>query len=310
MSDSAEAAPEAQSAGSRIGMWLRFLLVALIWGSTWLVIKDQVGSVPPSWSVTWRFALAAAGMAALALVRRERLVLDRTGHLFAMAIGLTQFCMNFNLVYRAEQHLTSGIVAVLFALLMLPNALLGRLFLGSSVTPRFMAGTGIALAGIALMLVHEARLADLGGTVWLGVGLTCMALLSASCANVMQAAPGARGQPMVVLLAFAMGWGALFDAALAWITSGPPVLPLDARYLGGVAYLALVGSVVTFPLYFQLIREIGPGRAAYNGVMVPVVAMILSTVFEGYRWSWLAAAGAGLALLGLVVALRARNPAR
>lgn len=287
-----------------------FVAIALIWGSTWLVIKDQVADVPPSWSVTWRFALAAIGMAIFAIVRRDRLVLDRSGHLFAISIGLTQFCLNFNLVYRAEQYVTSGIVAVLFALLMLPNAVLGRLFLGSPVTPRFMVGTGIALAGIALMLLHEARSADLGGEVWLGVGLTGIAIFSASIANVMQAAPGARTQPMVVMLAYAMAWGTLFDFVLAWITSGPPVLPLDARYLGGVAYLAIIGSVFTFPLYFQLIREIGPGRAAYNGVVVPVVAMVLSTIFEGYRWSWLAAGGGALGMLGLVVALRARSPAR
>jgi drug/metabolite transporter (DMT)-like permease len=292
-----------------------FLLVALIWGSTWLVIKDQVDApgaivVPPSWSVTWRFLLAAVAMALFALIRRERLVLDRRGHLFAAGIGLTQFCLNFNLVYRAELFVTSGIVAVLFALLMLPNALLGRLVLGSPVTRRFMAGTGIALVGIAMMLAHEARMAELGSGVWWGVGLVCLGILSASIANVMQATPGARTQSMVVLLAFAMAWGAAFDFVLAWITSGPPVLPLDARYLGGVAYLAIIGSVVTFPLYFQLIREIGPGRAAYNGVIVPVVAMVLSTLFEGYRWSWLAAGGGALAIAGLVVALRARKPIR
>src|SRR5918998_871543 len=78
-------------------------------------------------------------------------------------------------------------------------------------------------------------------------------------------------------------------------------------YWGGVAYLAVIGSVVTFPLYFRLIRDLGPGRAAYNGVLVPVVAMALSTLLEGYRWSALAAAGGVLALLGMVVALRGRE---
>ena len=96
----------------------------------------------------------------------------------------------------------------------------------------------------------------------------------------------------------------------AEVTAGPPQLPLDARYLGGVAYLAIVGSVVTFPLYFQLVRELGAGRAAYNGVVVPIVAMGLSTLFEGYRWSLLAGTGAVLALAGLVVAMRARSPSR
>ena len=290
------------------------VLVALIWGSTWLVIKDQVGpqtgEVPPSWSVAWRFMLAAVCMGIFAKLRGERLRLDRAGHIAAIYIGVTQFCLNFNLVYRAELYVTSGIVAVLFALLMLPNALLGRIFLGSPVTRRFIAGTGIALAGIALMLLHEARIAELGSGVWWGVALVILAILSASVANVLQAAPTARRQPMLALLTYAMAWGAAFDIVFAWAVSGPPVLPLDGRYLAGVAYLAIIGSVVTFPLYFQLIREIGPGRAAYNGVMVPVVAMGLSTMFEGYRWSWLAAGGGALAMLGLVVALRARKPMR
>ncbi|MBS1239308.1 MAG: EamA family transporter, partial [Proteobacteria bacterium] len=217
---------------------------------------------------------------------------------------------NFNLVYAAEQHLTSGIVAVLFGLLMLPNALLARIFLKQHITPRFLLGTGIALTGIALLLVHEARLAPLGGNVGLGIAMTACAILSASFANVLQAAPSARKQPILTLLAWAMLWGATMDFAFSWATIGPPVLPLDPRYLGGVAYLAIVGSVVTFPLYFQLIRELGAGRAAYNGVVVPIVAMGLSTLFENYRWSLLAGSGAVLALAGMVVAMRARNPSR
>ncbi len=291
-----------------------FVLCALIWGSTWFAIKDQLGpdtgQVPPSWSVTWRFVVAAAGMFALALWRRERLALPLPGHLFAAGFGLAQFCLNFNLVYRAELYVTSGIVAVLFALLMLPNALFARLFLGQAVTPRFLAGTGIALVGIVLLLVHEVRIAPPGMGVGFGIALTGLAIVSASISNVMQASPVARAYPTLTVLAWAMLWGALADFAFAWASSGPPVLPLDLRYLGGVAYLGIVGSVVTFPLYIHLIRELGAGRAAYNGVAVPIIAMGLSTLFEGYRWSPLAAGGAVLALAGLVVALRARSPSR
>jgi drug/metabolite transporter (DMT)-like permease len=81
-------------------------------------------------------------------------------------------------------------------------------------------------------------------------------------------------------------------------------------YIGSVAYLSLIGSVLTFPLYNLLLREMGPGRAAYNGVLVPVVAMLLSTGFEGYRWSAFNVAGAVLSLIGLVVALKSRKPSR
>lgn len=286
---------------------LPFLLVALIWGSTWFVIKDQLAAAPPSWSVAYRFVLATAGMFALAALGRNRLGMTARGHVLALAIGLTQFCLNFNLVYRAEIHLTSGIVAVLFGLLMLPNVVFARIFLGQEITPRFLLGSLIGLAGIALLLVNEANEAPPTGMVGLGTVLTVLGILSASCANVLQASEGARKHPLLVLLAWAMLWGALADAALAWALNGPPMFPDSPRYWGGVAYLAIVGSVVTFPLYFRLIRDLGPGRAAYNGVMVPVVAMGISTLFEGYRWSELAIAGGALALLGMVVALRGRN---
>lgn len=285
-----------------------FVFVTLVWGSTWLVIKDQIGSVPASWSVTWRFALAAVGMIVLALVRRESLRLDATGHRLALIVGLFQFVFNFQFVYRAEHHLTSGIVAVLFALLMVPNALLSWAFLGQRPTPRFLVGGGIALAGIGLLLAHEFRIAPPGGSVGLGIALTALGILSASAANVIQASTAARAQAVVPLLAWAMTYGALADAAFALVTAGPPQWEPRLGYFAGIAYLALVGSVATFPLYFNLIRELGPGRAAYNGVAVPVVAMGLSTLFEGYRWTLLAAGGGALALAGLVIALRARNP--
>lgn len=302
----------AAQAPTTVSFWqpkvlLPFLLTALIWGSTWLVIKDQIGHVPPSWSVTWRFLLAALGMFALAAIRRDPLWLDARGFRLALAVGIPQFALNFQFVYRAEQHLTSGIVAVMFALLLVPNAVLARIFLGQPVTRRFLGGTAVAIAGIALLLLHEFRDAPLGGGIGLGIAFTLAALLCASSANVVQATGPARHYPMAALLAWAMTFGALADVAIAWALSGPPQVEWRAGYFAGIAYLAIIGSVVTFPMYFGLLRTLGAGRAAYNGVLVPVVAMLLSTLFEGYHWTPIAAGGAVLALAGLVLALRARK---
>jgi drug/metabolite transporter (DMT)-like permease len=104
-----------------------------------------------------------------------------------------------------------------------------------------------------------------------------------------------------------MLWGTIADAAFAFAVYGPPVIDMRPAYLGGVLYLGIVGSVVTFPLYFRLIRDIGPGKAAYTGVLIPIIAMILSTIFEGYNWSALALGGGALAMVGLVVAMQARK---
>ncbi len=288
---------------------LPFLLVSLIWGSTWLVIKDQISDVPPSWSVSYRFLIAAAAMFVLVGFKRLPFRLGMKGQFWAVLIGIAQFSFNFNFVYNAELYITSGLVAVLFALLMVPNAILGRIFLGQRINAPFLAGSAIAAVGIALLFWHEyksspATLAD----VILGVALTVGGILSASVANVMQALPRLKSYPILTLLAWAMFWGAAINILLSWITVGPPVIEMRAAYLGGIVYLAIVGSVITFPLYFALLREIGAGKAAYSSVLVPVVAMILSTLFEGYVWTVLPAAGALLAMAGLLVALRARKP--
>jgi drug/metabolite transporter (DMT)-like permease len=284
-----------------------FVVVALIWGSTWYVITGQIAEVPPSWSIAYRFAMATPAMFALALVMRQGLRLTGAGHALAVLLGLTQFCLNFNFVYRAELHLTSGVVAVMFGMLMVPNALFARMWLGQKVTQRFLMGSAVAIIGIALLLVHEAQVAPLGGNVLLGVMLAVGGILAASVANVVQANETGRAQPMVTLLAFAMLYGTGIDVVLAWVTAGPPVFPASAAFWAGTAWLAFAGSVVTFPLYYGTVRAIGPGRAAYNGVLVIVVAMLISTLVEGYEWSALAIAGAVLGTLGMVLALRARQ---
>lgn len=287
---------------------LPFLLVVLIWGSTWWVITGQIGDVPASWSVTWRFALATPAMFLVAAVMRKSLKLGRDGHRLAFLVGLTQFCGNYNFVYRAEMHLTSGIVALMISLMLVPNAVLARVLLAQPILPRFAMGSAIAIAGIALLLLHESHAAPVGDMVVLGVVFALVAMLCASVSNVIQANEVGSRLPMVSLLAWAMLYGTLCDAGVAFVTSGPPVLPTDTAYWLGTAYLALFGSVVTFPLYYTLIRQLGAGRAAYNGVAVVVIAMLFSTALEGYRWSPLAIAGAVLATVGLIVALSARKP--
>lgn len=288
---------------------LPFLLVSLIWGSTWWVITGQIGDVPASWSVAYRFLLATPAMFLVALAMRRSLKLGRDGHILAFLVGLTQFCGNYNFVYRAELHLTSGIVAVMISLMLVPNAVFARMLLGQPITRRFALGSVIAIAGIGILLLHEAREAPVQGKVVLGVVLALLAMLAASISNVIQANETGRRLPMVSLLAWAMLYGTLCNVAIALWQAGAPVLPRAPGYWLGTSYLAVFGSVVTFPIYYNLIRQLGAGRAAYNGVAVVVIAMLLSTVLEGYRWSLLAGLGAGLATLGLIVALSARKPA-
>lgn len=284
-----------------------FILTGTVWGSTWFVITGQIDGVPAAWSVFYRFLLATPGMFLLALAMRRSLRLETKGHLLAMAVGVAQFCGNFMFVYHSELHLTSGIVAVMFALLMVPNAIFARIVIGERIEPGFVFGSAVAIAGVALLLVHEARTSTLGGDVGLGIILAIGGILSASIANVVQANETGRRIAMVSLLAWAMLYGLGADLVYALLTAGPPPLPSGWTYWAGAAYLALVGSIVTFPLHYNLVREIGAGRTAYNAIVTVSVAMLLSTLFEDYRWTALAGGGMALALAGMVIALRSRR---
>jgi drug/metabolite transporter (DMT)-like permease len=276
--------------------WGAFIGCTLIWGCTWFVIRTQLGEIPASWSVTWRFVLGAAVMFGLCIVRRKSL---------ALLVAVSQFVLNFNLVYRSEQYLTSGLVSLTFAFLLVSNTLLAAVFLGARVTRRFMLGSAIGLFGIGLLFAPDLARPD-SGEMGLGLALAFGGVLSASIANVLQASKFGRAMPLEAGIAWAMAWGALLDGALAWTVAGPPVISLDPVYLAGLAYLGIVASAVAFSLYYVLIRTVGPGPAAWNGVAVPVVAMTLSTFLEGWQWTATAVAGVALALFGLAIALTAK----
>ena len=285
---------------------LPFLLTGTIWGSTWFVITGQIDGVPAAWSVFYRFALATPALFVVAVLMRRRLRLTRAEHRLAVLVGIFQFSGNFLFVYHAELFVTSGIVAMMFALLMVPNAFFAHFFLGERVHRGFVIGSAVAIVGVCMLLVHEWRLAPLGDGVGLGIFLAMLGILAASVANVVQANATGRAVPMVSLLAWAMLYGTGFDLAFAALTAGPPPLPSGTDYWLGIVYLALIGSVVTFPLHYNLVREIGAGRTAYNSILTISVAMLLSTLFEDYRWTSLPVIGMVLAVAGMIIALRAR----
>lgn len=284
-----------------------FALITLIWGSTWLVITTQLGVVPASWSVAYRFLLGGVVMLAVCLATGKSLRLGARGHGFAVIVAIMQFVLNFNLVYRAEEHVTSGLVALSFALLVVPNAVLSRLFLGTHLSLRFMVGSLIGIVGVAMLFARDLALPGIDvADVALGLALALGGVLSASVANVMQASPAGRALPLEGGLAWSMAYGGVLNAVVAWGLEGPPSFDWSWGYVLGLVYLGVVASAVAFSLYYALIRSMGAGKAAYSGVVVPLVAMALSTIFEGYLWTPLAVAGAALALVGLVVALRSR----
>ena len=291
----------APGAGSIV---IPFVIFTAVWGSTWIVIRGQLGTVPPQWSVTYRFMVAALAMAVVAKWKGDDLNIGRKGLLAAAFLGFTQFCVNFNAVYLAERHITSGVVATVFALLLIPATLLGWLMLGHKPSRRFAWSSLVAVSGIVLLFMHEIREHPANGRqIAVGIALTLVGMLGAAIANVTQARPEIRRFPLFALLAWSMAAGAVIDGIIAFAMTGPPSFDPRPSYWLGVLYLALFASVLTFSLYYPVVRKIGPAKAAYSSVLVPIIAMGFSTWLEHYHWNGLTIAGALLALGGMAAAL-------
>ena len=289
---------------AELSIIIPFIIFTTIWGTTWIVIRDQLGTVPAQWSIAYRFLIAAAAMAAITRWNGQSLRLSGAGLVAAAILGFLQFVVNFNAVYLAEHHVTSGLVATVFALLLIPNSLLGWAFLGQRPTGRFVIGSIMAVCGIALLFAHElGEHPAQTDAILLGIGLTLIGMFGASAANVYQALERVKRFALFAVLTWAMLIGALMDGAIALALAGPPVFETRAAYWFGLVYLAVFASALAFTLYLPVVRKIGPAKAAYSSVLVPIIAMGFSTWFEDYRWTWMTIAGAALALGGMIVAL-------
>ncbi|AEI36915.1 MAG: EamA family transporter [Zymomonas mobilis subsp. pomaceae] len=287
---------------------IAFLLVTLIWSTTWFIIRGQLNTVPANWSVCYRFFIAGLMMFLFCRAKGYKITLDRGNQLFCMVSGLLLITASYGFVYAAESHITSGLVAVAFALVIIPNSFFARVFLGKKSSPYFVLGS--ALAGIGLGLLFRNQLGHFSSDTEtrLGLGLSLLGVLSASLGEVLLATPRGRSHPMPVFLAWSMIWGSIGIGVVALFIDGAPVFDTSLPYLESLLYLTVFGSVLAFIFYFYVLQAVGPAMSAYSHVLIPIVAMGISTLFENYIWGISAIAGSGMVLLGLLLTLKSQQP--
>ncbi len=277
-----------------------FVSTVLIWGTTWIAIAMQVGPVPVLVSVFYRFAVAAVMLFAILLAARRLTVPPLRDQPFVLAQALCLFCCNFICFYAAAGLVPSGLISVVFSLSTVFNAVNARIFFGTPVAGRAVAAAALGVAGLALLFGPDA-VVGLGGGTLEGIGLAALGTLFFSLGNMASRRNSAAGIPPATANAWGMAYGSAALLLLIGITGTPVVAPPDTRYLGALLYLAAVGSVVGFTAYLSLVARIGSSKAAYATVLFPIVALGLSTAFEGYRWHWTGFVGLALTLAGNLV---------
>ena len=287
-----------------LGGYALYLTTILIWGSTWLAIKFQLGDVDPLASVIYRFGLASLLLFGWCLIARVRLRLSRREHAFILLQGVCLFGLNYWLIYWSEVYLTSGIVAVIFASLVFLNIFNARLFLKRPLSMAVILGALVGMCGISLLFWPEFHKANFSGNALLGLAFGLASTGIASIGNILATRNGVFGLSVISVNAWGMLYGTLTLLLIALIRG------VEFRYAPGVAYtlsllyLSVFGSILAFGAYLKLLASIGPDRAGYTSMLIPVVALGLSTLYEGYVWTLTAVIGLVLILAGNVLVMR------
>ena len=280
-----------------------FAVCVLIWGTTWYAITLQLAATSPAVGVALRFTLASALIFAWRAARGLPLRLPRSSHAWLALMGGLNFFVSYLFVYHAERHIVSGLVAVGYSAMPLVNMALTRAFFGAPMSRRVGIGGLLGVAGIGLIFWPEIARLSASGPLLTGAALTACAVLASGLANMVVARNQAAGIDGWAALALAMAYGAGGTWTFVLFSGDTVRIEWSWPFVLSAVYLAAFGSALAFAAYFALMRQVGPARAGYVGVMSTVVALLVSAAFEGYDWRLATVTGIALAAAGNVLAL-------
>ena len=287
-------------------MHTAFLYAAtvLIWGTSWFAIKYQLGEVDPLVSIAHRMALAAVLCALLTFLARGFTRLGPADHLRILAQALCVFCCNYLFLDAATAEISSGLIAVVFSTMVVLNALGGALFQGAPLRPAVIGGGVLGLFGMGALFYPELESLGWSDPRLRSVALCFIGTLCASAGNLIAAGNLRRGLTVLTCNSWGMAYGAIVLYLAALVLGVPITMNTRPEYLLSLFYLSFFATVLAFWAYMSLLGRIGADRAAYTTLLFPVVALLVSSWFEAYRWSPWAVAGLALVLGGNWLAMR------
>ncbi|MEO6363791.1 MAG: DMT family transporter [Caldimonas sp.] len=291
----------------RFRTWQLFAICVVTWGTTWHVITWQLAAFPAELGVALRFALAGAALLAWCRWRGARLRFSARDHAAMALQGVFLYGVSYVCVYHAERFVPSGLVAVGYSASPLLTGVGAALLFGAALDRRFVVGGFVGLAGVALIFWPEVARPDAGPKAGLGALLTVAAVALSTIGSLVASRNRDRAVPLLPAIGFGMVYGAAAAALVALILGHTAAAwPTTAKWWLALGYLALAGSVLAFACFLTLQDRVGAGRAGTVGVMTPLLALVVSLLFEGFRPDALTLAGAVLAIAGNALMLMPR----
>jgi len=286
---------------------LLYVITVLVWGSTWFAIEFQLGVVEPEVSIVYRYVGASLLLFAWSKYRGLNLLFSLRQHGWFVLLGLFLFGLNYVFAYRAQIYITSALTAIAFSAIVWMNIINARIFFGIRARRRVLFGASLGVAGIITLFAPQIGELTLTDTVFYGSVLAVIGALVAALGNMVSQGAQKRDLPVIQSNAWGMLYGAILTAIIAMVEGRPFVFEWSASYVISLAYLTVFGSIVAFGAYLTLLGRIGAHKAGYAMVMFPVVALILSMLFEGLQLDATIVVGTLLVLAGNIFVLETKS---
>ncbi|MGH8221512.1 MAG: DMT family transporter [Woeseiaceae bacterium] len=287
--------------------WALYIVTVAVWGSTWIAIEFQLGTVAPEVSVFYRYVLASVLLFGWCLARGRKLRFGIRAHSRFVLLGLLLFCLNYVLTYYAQQYITSALTAIAFSTMLWMNILNARIFFGVRAGARVLAGSVLGVAGITVLFLPQTAELSLSDTTFFGASLCVLGAFIASLGNMVSQGAQNEGLPIIQSNAWGMSYGALLTGAIAFGQGLDFNFDWRPSYMVSLAYLSVFGSVIAFGAYLTLLGRIGAHKAGYAMVMFPVIALVISFFVEGLEPVPSIFVGMALVIAGNLLILQTRR---
>jgi len=280
-----------------------FTLCCLIWGSTWIAITYQIGHTSETFAIALRYLLASLCLGAYCLLKRLPLALPTHIHVKMAGVGLFLYSLNYTLLYMAQAHIISALLALMSSCIIYINVVLRRWWLKEPIRKEVVIGATFGLTGIVCLFVPEFSKVSMDAALALGLGIAFVSFFCASVGNVISERILTSGTPVIQMNFYAMSYAMVLLFITSLLTPGHIVIPTSSSFYLSLIYLALFGSVFAFGAYMKLLKQMGADKAAYVVLVYPMVALVISTFFEGYQWTLLSVVGVIVVLVGNAIAM-------
>ena len=278
--------------------------VVLFWGSSWFAIKFQLGIVPETISIAYRFYIASFILIIFCFFSKITFNLRLNQIKWITLQGFFLFSLNYYFIYLGTNFVKTGLVAVIFSTVSIFVLINGIIFFKEKINSNVLLGALIGICGLILIFNKELQLYAFNNELIIGIILCLIGTYFASIGMLISQRNHKNNIPLVQNNTLSMFIGATFVLVIAGSTGNKIIFDFDIKYISSLFYLSIIGSVLGFGFYLKLLNNIGAGKASYVNVVTPTLALFISTLYENYTWDILNSFGLILVIFGNIIIFR------